>query len=123
MTELEISLLGNLHITVRGVLVTTVDSPRLRFLLAWLLLHVDTPQPREFLACLLWPESASLQARTNLRQLLHHLRRALPASSKLFEGTTRTSNRKRDDSCSINIVNSDSNRASGPSPRKSGCAT
>lgn len=105
MTELEISLFGNLHITMRGVLVTTVDSPRLRSLLAWLLLKANTPQPREFLACLLWPESASSQARTNLRQLLHHLKRALPAASQVLEGDYSNVYWKPDASCSIDVAN------------------
>jgi predicted ATPase/DNA-binding SARP family transcriptional activator len=46
-------------------------------LLGYLILHANTPQPREMLAFTLWPASKEAQARTNLRQLLHHLRRAL----------------------------------------------
>jgi DNA-binding SARP family transcriptional activator len=47
-------------------------------LLAYLLLHRDAPQPRQHLAFVLWPDSTERQARTNLRHLLHNLRRALP---------------------------------------------
>ena len=36
-------------------------------LLAYLLFHRDTPQPRQHLAFLLWPDSSESQARTNLR--------------------------------------------------------
>ena len=46
----------------------------------------ESAQPREQLAFLLWPESIESQARTNLRQLLHHLRRALPAECCLPGG-------------------------------------
>src|SRR5215510_3164119 len=48
-------------------------------LLAYLALHTGVLQPREHLAFLFWPDSTEAQARTNLRQLLHHLRSALPA--------------------------------------------
>ncbi len=37
--------------------------------------------PRERLAVLFWPDSEESQARTNLRQALHHLRRACPTPS------------------------------------------
>jgi DNA-binding SARP family transcriptional activator len=47
----------------------------------------NAPQPRERLAFLLWPASSESQARTNLRQLLHHLKRALPAESNWLEIT------------------------------------
>src|SRR5438046_1187506 len=47
-------------------------------LLAYLALHTGVLQSREHLAFLFWPDSTEAQARTNLRQLLHHLRSALP---------------------------------------------
>lgn len=76
---MRISLFGNLRITFAGRPVTAVNTARLHSLIAYLVLHADTPQPRERLAFLLWPASNESQARTNLRQLLHHLKRALPA--------------------------------------------
>ncbi|MCB0063185.1 MAG: hypothetical protein KDE19_13770, partial [Caldilineaceae bacterium] len=54
-------------------------SLRLQLLLAYLLLHRDAPQPREHLAFLFWPDTSEAQALTNLRNLLHKLRRLLPA--------------------------------------------
>lgn len=56
--------------------VTAINTNRLQSLAAYLILHADAPQPRERLAFLLWPASSEPQARTNLRQLLHHLKRA-----------------------------------------------
>jgi DNA-binding SARP family transcriptional activator len=53
-----------------------LDSGRAESLLAYLLLHRDVPQPRQRLAFLLWPDSAEGQAHTNLRKVLHNLRRA-----------------------------------------------
>src|SRR5579872_1396564 len=76
---MRINLFGNLRISVAGQPVTAVNTGRLHSLIAYLILHGDTPQPRERLAFVLWPASSESQARTNLRQLLHHLKRALPA--------------------------------------------
>lgn len=39
----------------------------------------DTPQPRQHLAFLLWPDSTEAQARANLRRALHDLHQLLPA--------------------------------------------
>src|SRR6476469_5386340 len=76
---MRINLFGNLRMSVEGEPVTAVNTNRLQSLIAYLILHSDTPQPRERLAFTLWPASRESQARTNLRQLLHNLKRALPA--------------------------------------------
>ncbi len=83
---------------------TDVDTPRLHSLLAWLLLQADVPQPKERVASLLWPDSSGPQARTNLRQLLHHLKRALPASNDLLRGDHFSVQWERDPSCTIDVV-------------------
>src|SRR5689334_1191849 len=67
-----------------------LDSARAESLLAYLLLHRGAPQPRQHLAFLLWPESAEGQAHTNLRKVLHTLRRALPRADRLIEIGPRT---------------------------------
>lgn len=77
---LRIQLLGEFCLTYNGVRVTAVNSPRLRNLLAYLILHRGAPQARQHLAFLLWPDSTEKQARTNLRNLAHLLRQALPHS-------------------------------------------
>jgi DNA-binding SARP family transcriptional activator len=46
--------------------------------------------PRQRLAFLLWPDSTEAQARTNLRHVLHNLRRALPDADRFIEVTPRT---------------------------------
>jgi DNA-binding SARP family transcriptional activator len=43
---MDVSLFGNLHIGLEGKPVCTVNTNRLQSLLAYLILHVDTPQPR-----------------------------------------------------------------------------
>ncbi len=49
-------------------------STRSLDLLAYLVLHAGTPQSRQHLAFVFWPDSNEAQARTNLRRELHHLR-------------------------------------------------
>lgn len=78
---LHIQLLGEFAVSYDGARVSAVNSPRLRILLAYLILHRCAPQPRQHLAFLLWPDSAEEQARTNLRNLVHLLRHALPHSN------------------------------------------
>jgi DNA-binding SARP family transcriptional activator len=77
---LQIQLLGEFCLTYNGGRVTAVHSPRLRALLAYLIVHRGAPQPRQHLAFMFWPDSSEEQARTNLRNLVHLLRQALPHS-------------------------------------------
>lgn len=75
---LHIRLLGNFRLASGETSVTDFDFPRLQSLLAYLLLHRDTPQSRSRLAFQLWPDSTDAQAHTNLRNVLFRLRQALP---------------------------------------------
>ena len=75
---LHIRLLGNFSLAYGDAPVTGVNTPRPQSLLAYLVLHRDTPQLRQHLAFLFWPDSSEAQARNNLRQTLHTLRAALP---------------------------------------------
>src|SRR4030081_2625593 len=101
---MDIRLFGNLRISLEGRPITAVSTNRLQSLMAYLILHGDAPQPREHLAFILWPGSAESQARTNLRQLLHHLKRALPAECNLLETNPFAVRWRRDAACSIDIV-------------------
>jgi len=87
---LTVSLLGDFCIRYDGAPVAGVDTPRLQALLAYLLLHRDAPQSRAHLAFLFWPDTTEAQARTNLRNLLHHLRRALPEADAYLDVGTQT---------------------------------
>src|SRR5262245_55053971 len=78
-------MLGGLRLTYRGSAVTAVNTNRLQALLAYLALHADVAQRRDHVAFLFWPGSTESQARTNLRQLLHHLRSALPDGGQFIE--------------------------------------
>src|SRR6266481_5303972 len=78
LQTLHIRLLGTFSLTYGDALVAGVNTPRLQSLLAYLVLHRDTPQLRQHLAFQFWPNATEGQARNNLRQALHSLRLALP---------------------------------------------
>jgi serine/threonine protein kinase/predicted ATPase len=101
---LQISLFGNLRISVGGRSITAVNTNRLQSLIAYLILHGDMPQPRERLAFLLWPGSSESQARTNLRQLLHHLKRALPTECNLLVTDHFAVQWRQDAACAVDAV-------------------
>ncbi len=61
-----------------------ISSPRAQSLLAYLALHRDAPQPRRQISFVLWPDSSEAQARNNLRQLIHQLRRSWPDADRFL---------------------------------------
>jgi DNA-binding SARP family transcriptional activator/tetratricopeptide (TPR) repeat protein len=73
---LNLSLLGEQTITGGGPEMRSF-SARAVALAAFLIVHAGSPQPRQRIAGLFWPESTDAQALTNLRRELHHLRQAL----------------------------------------------
>ncbi len=119
MTPIRVELLGNLRFTFGQQLLTSLNTNRLQSLLAFLILH-DGPQSREHLAALLWPESVESQARTNLRQLLHHLRRALPVECSLLVTDNQTVRWRPDGSCAIDVVEFEAAAARGTKAEKEG---
>src|SRR5207237_666202 len=87
---LHIRLLGALDLRYGENPLPAFESARAESLLAYLLLHREAPQPRQRLAFLLWSDSTEQQARTNLRHLLHTLRRALPECDRFLDVQPRT---------------------------------
>ena len=81
---LHIHLLGDFRLIYDDEPVTSISTPRLQSLLAYLVLHREAPQPRPYLAFLFWPDSTESQALTNLRHLLHLLRHALPDADQFI---------------------------------------
>jgi len=88
MPTLHIRLLGDFSLIYNDRQVTGFNTTRLRSLLAYLVLHREVPQQRQHLAFLFWPDATEAQARNNLRQLLHHLRQALPAVEQFLSADT-----------------------------------
>jgi DNA-binding SARP family transcriptional activator/tetratricopeptide (TPR) repeat protein len=71
---LHVSLLGGQAITDDRDGSVRPRSSRAVALVAFLVVHAGSPQARQRIAGLLWPESTDAQALTNLRRELHHLR-------------------------------------------------
>src|SRR5262245_19744840 len=90
MPQLHIHLLGEFRLESGDAPVSGINSPRLQALLAYLVLHRDAPQARQQLAFLLWPDTSEAQARTNLRQLVHSLRQALPTADQFVQIDAQT---------------------------------
>jgi DNA-binding SARP family transcriptional activator len=87
---LHIHLLGDFRLAYGDEAVRSVNTPRLQSLLAYLVLHRDAPQSRRHMAFLLWLDSTEAQALTNLRNLLHLLRRALPDADRFLQIDAQT---------------------------------
>jgi DNA-binding SARP family transcriptional activator len=81
MASLSMNLLGTFALVEDGRNVQCVHAPRLRALIAYLILHRDAPRPRREIAMGIWPDSSTAQAHTNLRNLLYLLRHTLPLAS------------------------------------------
>jgi predicted ATPase/DNA-binding SARP family transcriptional activator len=103
ITDLHIRLLGEFSLTYSGVSVTGFGKARLQSLLAYLVLHASSPQPRQHVAFLLWPDTPEPNARNNLRQLLHQLRLALPDPDRLLAVDAQTVHWQLDGQQSIDL--------------------
>lgn len=101
---LHIQLLGHCLLRADATPITTLDSPRLQALLAYLLLHRETPDPRQHLAFLLWPATTESQAHSNLRTLLHRLRRALPEADHFLHVEAQTVQWRADASFKLDVA-------------------
>jgi DNA-binding SARP family transcriptional activator len=104
MNGLEIRFLGDFVVKQGGEIVTTLNKPRLQSLLAYLILHRDAPQFRYHLAGILWPDSPEDQAHTNLRNLVHLLRKALPDGNSLIYADNQTLRWNPEAECKLDIL-------------------
>lgn len=89
-TLLTIQLFGDFSLRAGDTPITKLNTPRLQALLAYLILHRATPQARQQLAFLFWPDSNDAQARTNLRNALFQIRNALPDADDFLLVDTQT---------------------------------
>ena len=101
---LRVQLLGDFRLVYGDESVTSVSTARLQALLAFLVLHSGTPQSRQHLAFLFWPESTEAQARNNLRQALHQLRHVLPAADRFLYADATTLCWRSDVSFSLDVA-------------------
>ncbi|HEY2309132.1 MAG TPA: AAA family ATPase [Streptosporangiaceae bacterium] len=87
MDVLHVSLLGEQAITGASA-GTRARSSRAVALVAFLAVHAGSPQPRQRIAGLFWPDSTDAQALTNLRRELHQLRQVLADEPSLVVTST-----------------------------------
>ncbi|MQA60035.1 MAG: AAA family ATPase [Actinophytocola sp.] len=104
VTVSRVRLLGEFELGMADGSTVAFDSARAESLVAFLALHRGEPQSRQRLSYLLWPTSTEQQARTNLRHLLHTVRRALPAADRVLEVTARTLRWRPPDPCQIDVA-------------------
>jgi DNA-binding SARP family transcriptional activator len=89
--RLRIELLGGFRLFADGRATARPPSTRQQQLIAFLLLHGrQAPILRQRVGGSLWPESSDVQALTNLRRELHHLRESWPGLDSLVETGSRT---------------------------------
>ncbi|MEO5900536.1 MAG: AAA family ATPase, partial [Ilumatobacteraceae bacterium] len=101
---LEVRVMGEPGVAVGGRPVDAVMSARLVSLLGLLIVHRETPMLRQRIAFSLWPDSTEPQARTNLRQALHHLKRALPDSDRHLDVDGPTLRWRLDSPAQVDLI-------------------
>ena len=104
MSNLLIQLLGEFRLVLGETPITGVSSPRSQSLLAFLVLHRQAPQSRQLIAYRLWPGSTEAQARTNLRNLVHTLRQALPEPDRWIDAYSSTIQWRPDSSFTLDVA-------------------
>ena len=101
---LRVRLLGDFSVVYGQATLTSVSTPRLQMLLAYLVLHRATPQFRQHLAFHFWPDSSEAQARTNLRREFHHLRQVLPDADRFVSTDARTLQWRADAPATLDVA-------------------
>ncbi len=101
---LHIHLLGGFRIESNGGPLNAFRSPRLQSLLSYLLLHRNAPQMRQHVAFLFWPDTNEKQAHTNLRNLIHLLRDALPNPDCYLDSSFTTIQWRHESPCFLDVA-------------------
>lgn len=123
MPSIRVYLLGDFRIVSNGELLMSMRQARMQSLLGYLLVHRDAPQSRQRLAFLFWPDTSESQARTNLRQLLHHLHRAVPVADHLLHIDTATVQWRPTISCAVDLADFETQMAQAAAAAQAGQPT
>ena len=102
--RLVVRLLGDPEVSRGSTLVTAFESRRLQALLAFLIVGRAWAIARQRLAFEFWPDSTDGQARTNLRQALHHLRHALGNAEQFVRDDGHCVQWRADGPATIDVV-------------------
>lgn len=102
--KLNIKLFGDFCLTAKGKPIPGINSERLQALLAFIVLHRDTPQPRQQLAVHLWPDATDADAKANLRRRLHELKQLIPDVDRWLRIKTKTMQWVQSDECLLDIA-------------------
>ncbi len=90
-SALRLDLFGTFRVVADGRPLARTPSARQQQVLAFLILHAQQgPVQRQRVAGSIWPDSTDVQALTNLRRELHHLREHWPNLDALLDGGSRT---------------------------------
>ena len=103
MSTIKVQLLGNFRIILNQQDISASFSDRVKLLFAYLLLNPESSISRKQLAFTFWPDTTESQARTNLRNLLHHLRHSLQKADEFFEFNTQNIRRRINASISLDV--------------------
>ena len=104
MSNLHLQLFGSFYLSGDDDLHPQILQARAESLLAYLILKRHSPQARQHLAFLLWPDSGEAQAYSNLRKALHQLRAVLPDPDRFLLIDTRIVQWRSDAPCEVDIV-------------------
>lgn len=85
MPDFEAHVLGGFELRREGGDVKALHTERLLLFLSYLFVHYDSTPSRKQISFLFWADSTEEQARTNLRNILHYLRKALPELDSILE--------------------------------------
>jgi DNA-binding SARP family transcriptional activator/predicted ATPase/transcriptional regulator with XRE-family HTH domain len=101
---LQAQLFGTFSLVYDNIAIAGVNSARLQSLIAFLILHSNSPQSRQQVAFLFWPDTSEAKARNNLRQFLFQLRQTLPDSDRFLQVDTNTIFWKTDEKQIIDVL-------------------
>ena len=116
---LHVSLLGEQTITDGQTGAVRLRSSRTVALLGFLAAHAGSPQTRQRIAGLFWPDSTDAQALTNLRRELHTLRQVLGDEPALVV-TSRELNWRDTQTCRVDLRTFDIERKAALEAAESG---
>lgn len=85
MPDFEAHVLGGFELRKEGDDVKALYTERFLLFLSYLFVHYDLTPSRKQISFLFWADSTEEQARTNLRNTLHYLRKALPELDSILE--------------------------------------